>query len=110
MKLSSISAIAAFVAAPFLGHSSPPQAEKGQAIFQEQCVGCHGSDGKAQTDMGKKVHAADLTSGGVQGQNDSKLENTIKSGKQKMPAFDGKLSDDEIHSVVAYVRQLGKGN
>jgi len=111
MKLSTISTILALVVvAPFLGLSRPSQAQKGQAIFQEQCVGCHGADGKAQTDMGKMVQAADLTSGAVQEQSDSKLENAIKSGKKKMPSFDGKLSDDEIGSVVAYIRQIGKGH
>ena len=77
--------------------------------YTDQCAMCHGPDGKAQTEMGKKVHAADLTSSAVQEQSDSKLEKTIKSGKEKMPSFDGKLSDDDIRSVVAYVRQLGKG-
>jgi mono/diheme cytochrome c family protein len=80
----------------------------GAAIFQEQCIGCHGPDGRAQTDMGKKVKAADLTSGDVQKANSSSLEKIVKSGKDKMPSFDGKLSDDEIKSVVAYVKQLGK--
>jgi cytochrome c6 len=110
VKLSTIATILALVAAaPFLGLSRPPQAQKGQAIFEEMCVGCHGPDGKAQTDMGKKVQAADLTSSAVQSVSDSKLEGTVKSGKGKMPSFDGKLSDEDIHSVVAYVRQIGKG-
>ena len=110
MKLTTISTILALVvAAPFLGVSRPPQAQKGKAIFQEQCIGCHGADGKAQTDMGKKVQAADFTSSAVQEQSDSKLESVIKSGKKKMPSFDAKLSDDEIGSVVAYVRQIAKG-
>jgi len=73
-------------------------------------VGCHGPDGKAQTDIGKKVQAADLTSSAFQAISDSKLESAIKAGKGKMPAFDGKLSDDEIHSVVAYVRQIAKAH
>jgi mono/diheme cytochrome c family protein len=109
MKLSTISTILALaVLPPFLGHSRPPQAQKGKAIFQEQCAGCHGADAKAQTDMGKKVKAADLTASAVQEQSDSKLEKTIKSGKAKMPSFNGKLSDDDIGSVVAYIRQVGK--
>jgi cytochrome c6 len=111
MKRSTISTMLTLVVvAPFPGLSRPPQAQKGQAIFQEQCIGCHGADGKAQTDMGKKLQAADLTSGAVQEQSDSKLERTIKSGKAKMPSFDGKLSDDDIGSVVAYIRQIGKGH
>ena len=84
------------------------QIGKGRQLFQEQCVGCHGPDGRAQTDMGKKVGAADLTSATIQQQSDSKLETVIKDGKEKMPAFNSKLSDDEIRSVLQYVRQMGQ--
>jgi mono/diheme cytochrome c family protein len=81
----------------------------GGAIFQEQCVGCHGSDGKATTDMGKQLKAADLTSADVQQQSDSELTKVVKDGQKKMPSFKGKLDDDEIKGVIAYVRQIGKG-
>jgi hypothetical protein len=37
---------------------------------------------------------------------DAALFNIIKNGKAKMPAFSGKLSDDEIKSVVRYIRGL----
>ena len=100
--------IAFAVAAPSFGQSDNKNAGKGQEIFQEQCVGCHGPDGHAQTDMGKKLGAADLTSDPVQHQSDSQLEKVVKGGKKKMPSFDEKLSDDDIHAVIAYVRQLGK--
>ena len=101
--------IAAFaVAAPSFGQPDDKNAGKGQEIFQEQCVGCHGPDGHAQTDMGKKVGAADLTSDAVQHQGDSQLEKVVKNGKKKMPSFSEKLSDDDIHALIAYVRQLGK--
>jgi mono/diheme cytochrome c family protein len=58
--------------------------------------------------MGKKVGAADLTSSAVQGQSDSQLEKAVKNGGKKMPSFNEKLSDDDIHALIAYVRQLGK--
>ena len=45
----------------------------GAEIFNQMCVGCHGPDGKSQTDLGKKVHAADLTSTAVQKLPDSSL-------------------------------------
>ena len=82
---------------------------EGGAIFQEQCVGCHGSDGRAATDMGKQLKAADLTSADVQQQSDSALTKIVKDGQKKMPAFKGKLDDDDIKAVVTYVRELGKG-
>jgi mono/diheme cytochrome c family protein len=36
------------------------------------------------------------------------LAETITKGKNKMPAYGGKLKDSEIKELVAYVRQLGK--
>jgi mono/diheme cytochrome c family protein len=103
MKISNLAIIATVFLTPILG-----QAQKGAATFQEQCVGCHGPDGRAQTDMGKTMHAADLTSSAVQKQSESQLSKIVKNGKGKMPSFDGKLSDDEIGGVVTYVKSLGK--
>jgi mono/diheme cytochrome c family protein len=77
-------------------------------IFNQMCVGCHGPDGKSQTDIGKQVHAADLTSTAVQKLPDSSLSRVIENGKEKMPHFSEALSSAEIKSVVAYVRQLSK--
>lgn len=108
MKLSIFPIIMALVAASSFGQPDNKSAAKGQEIFQEQCVGCHGPDGNGQTDMGKKLGAANLTSSAVQQLSDSELEKVVKSGKKKMPSFDQKLSDDDIKSVIAYVRQLGK--
>jgi cbb3-type cytochrome c oxidase subunit III len=109
MRLLTVSIIIVFaVAVPSFAQSDNKNAGKGQEIFQEQCVGCHGPDGHAQTDMGKKVGAADLTSDAVQHQSDSQLEKVVKNGKKKMPSFGEKLSEDDIHGLIAYVRQLGK--
>jgi mono/diheme cytochrome c family protein len=36
------------------------------------------------------------------------VEKVVKHGKKKMPSFGDKLSDDDIHAVIAYVRQLAK--
>ncbi len=80
----------------------------GQEIFQQKCILCHGQDGKAQTDMGKKVEAADLTSSNVQQLSASEMTKIVKSGKGKMPSFDEKLSNDQIKAVVGYVRTLGQ--
>ena len=71
-------------------------------------MGCHGPDGRAQTELSKKVGAADLTSDAVQQQTDSNLMKIVKGGKRKMPAFEDKLSNDEIAGVVAYIRELAK--
>ena len=97
-----------FVALPLFGQTDDKQTGKGRDVFAEYCIGCHGSDGRAETDMSKKVGAADLTSDAVQQQSDSHLRTVIKEGKGKMPSFSQKLSDNEISSVLAYVRQMVK--
>jgi len=80
----------------------------GESIFSETCAVCHGPDGKAQTDIGKGMQAADLTSAAVQQQTDTQLSDSIDKGKGKMPPFHDKLSGDDIKAVVTYIRSLGK--
>jgi len=50
----------------------------------------------------------DLHSEEVQKQTDADLNQTITKGKNKMPAFEGKLKKEEIEQLVAYIRELGK--
>ena len=97
-----------FVALPLFGQTDDKQTGKGRDVFAEYCIGCHGPDGRAETEMSKKVGAADLTSGAVQQQSDSHLHTVIRDGKGKMPSFSQKLSDSEISSVIAYVRQMAQ--
>jgi len=47
-----------------------------------------------------------LTSDAIQQQSDSQLAKMVKDGKGKMPAFDKKIKEDEIHVVITYIRQL----
>lgn len=78
------------------------------------CAQCHGADGTANTPMGKKLQAKNLTDPKVQAQfTDAKATQSIKegvkeNGKVTMKAFGDKLSDDDVKSLVAYVRSLKK--
>lgn len=83
-------------------------AQKGQATFDAKCAMCHGKDGKGQTAMGKANNLKDLGSGEVQNMKDSELQNLIESGKGKMPAYKGKLNDEQLEQVVAYIRTFKK--
>jgi mono/diheme cytochrome c family protein len=45
----------------------------------------------------------------VQKQTDVQLIDSVTNGKgKKMPAYKGKLTDDEIKQLVGYIRELGK--
>ncbi len=80
----------------------------GEAIFKKQCGMCHGPDGSGNTGMGKTFKLRDLRSAEVQKLTDQQLFDIIAKGKGKMPAYQSNLGNDGIHSVVAYIRQLGK--
>ena len=87
--------------------------------YDTLCAKCHGAEGKADTKMGQKLGAKDLTDAKVQA--DMKDEDAAKAikdgikdadGKTKMKAFvtgaDTPLSDDEVKALVTYVRGLKK--
>jgi cytochrome c6 len=82
--------------------------------WTNNCVQCHGLDGSANTSMGKALNAKDLTSAQIQSSfTDVEAAAVIKDGvtrdgSTKMLAFGGKLSDEEIKALVAYVRTLKK--
>ncbi len=77
-------------------------------LFAGKCAMCHGPDGSAQTTMAKNLKIRDLHSADVQKQSDTDLKTVITKGKGKMPAFDGKLTGEQIDQLVGYVREIGK--
>jgi mono/diheme cytochrome c family protein len=78
------------------------------------CVSCHAKDGSGTTTMGKKYGVKDYRDPKVQADiTDEKAISAItdgitEDGKTKMKSFKGKLTDEEIKAMVAYVRTLKK--
>lgn len=83
-------------------------ADEGADVFKSKCAACHGPDGSGNTAMGKNLKLRDLGSADVQKQSDEELATIISKGKGKMPAYDGKLTKDQINDVVKYIRTLKK--
>jgi mono/diheme cytochrome c family protein len=104
-----ILAVSVAIAAPLSGRAADAKTN-----WANNCAQCHGKDGKADTKMGKTLSAKDLTDPKVQAEfTDAKATESIKNGvkqggKTTMKAFAGKLTDDEIKALVAYVRTLKK--
>lgn len=103
-------AIGAAAGALLLGCAFSPAArgDDAAALFKQKCAVCHGADGKGSSAMGKTLKVRDLSSDDVQKQSDAELTDIITSGKNKMPPYKGKISDDEIKGLVGYIRTLGK--
>jgi len=88
--------------------AAPMVMADGAAVYKAKCAACHGADGAGQTGMGKAMKLRDLGSADVQKQTDAELTSITTDGKGKMPAYKGKISDDEIKQVVGFLRTLKK--
>ena len=90
------------------------RAADAKALWTANCTPCHGAIGKGDTKMGQTLGAMDLTDAKKQASfTDAQATTAIKdgvkqNGKTTMKAFAGKLSDDDIKALVAYVRTLKK--
>jgi cytochrome c oxidase cbb3-type subunit 3 len=77
------------------------KAALGKAIFKENCVGCHGAEGKGNQIVG----APNLTdSVWLYGGSQATIVETLKNGRHgMMPAQENVLSPEKIHLLTAYV-------
>lgn len=85
-----------------------------KTLYEDQCAKCHGSDGKGDTKMGKKLGAKDYTDAKVQAE--LKDDAAIKAIKEGLKDSEGKslmkptegVSDDDAKALVAYMRTFKK--
>jgi len=74
------------------------------ADYKAKCAMCHGANGEGKAAM----KTQDFASPDVQKQSDAELTDAITKGKGKMPAYDGKLTKDQIGDLVKWIRTLKK--
>jgi mono/diheme cytochrome c family protein len=102
------SAVLLFAALVFLV-TAPMQAQDAGALFKSKCSVCHAPDGSGSGAMGKQLGVTDLRADEVQKQTDAQLNDSITNGKgTKMPAYKGKITDDQIKGLVGYIRSFAK--
>jgi mono/diheme cytochrome c family protein len=90
------------------------RAADAKAIYDKDCAKCHGTDGKGETKMGKKLGAKDYTDAKVQAEmKDADAFKAIKeglkdkAGKTLMKPAEG-ITDADIKGLVGYMRGLKK--
>jgi mono/diheme cytochrome c family protein len=97
--------LAALALALFL--SAYSFADAGASTFKAHCASCHGSKGAADTMLGRNLNLRPLASPEVQEQSDDELFSIISRGRKKrMPAYDNRLSKEQIRELVKYIRSL----
>jgi len=92
---------------------SPASIEHGKTAFSYYCAACHGLDGQ-NTGVPFAARMAPpvplLNSASVQSYTDGQLKWVVENGLSPsgMPASRGILSDEEIWSIIVYIRNLPK--
>lgn len=109
MKITAVLASFLVIIATSLAAAEAPE------TWSKNCASCHGKDGTGQTKAGKQVGVKDLTDAAHQKsftdeQAFADVKNGIKDkgGKVQMKPFAEKLTDDEIKTLVTYVRTFQK--
>jgi mono/diheme cytochrome c family protein len=81
-------------------------------LYAKNCMICHRDSGKGGkvTIEGKSLNPEDLTKEKFKVASDEKLIGYVNNGVEDegMPAFKGKLTADEINSIIKHVRTLQK--
>ena len=83
--------------------------DKGRTLYNNKCQFCHGirGDGKGPAAEPLLGHPVDFTNSKFwQDDVEKKIEDTIKKGKEMMPAFD--LETKEIKAIIWYMSHTFK--
>ena len=85
-----------------------------KALYEKDCLKCHGADGKGETKMGKKLGAKDYSDPKVQAE--LKDEAGFKAIKDGLKDKEGKVlmkpaegtSEEDMKAMVTYMRTFKK--
>lgn len=87
----------------------PIRNKEARKLFKQHCAKCHGADGAGETVQGKIAGAPDFTDPQWHEQfEDQGLIYSVTHGRSQMPAFGKKLTQQQIKTLVSYVRAFSK--
>jgi mono/diheme cytochrome c family protein len=102
-----------------VGTDDPVMLARGQSLYMEHCASCHGKKLEGQPNWQERKPNGELpapphdATGHTWHHSDEQLAAITKHGtarfappdvKTAMPAFVGKLSDDDIRAVIAFIK------
>jgi len=89
--------------------------KKIERLWKSKCSSCHGADGKAETEKGKKMKTGDMTLADFQKKSDADLLKAINEGvaiekdgvKKEMDGYKD-LTDEQKTGLVTFMREFKK--
>ncbi len=82
----------------------------GRVIFERKCARCHNRNGDGKTPVAGRFPYANLIDGVWRGDGSAEsIERQIRRGRDPMPSFENKLTDEQIRQTVEYVLELTGG-
>jgi cytochrome c oxidase cbb3-type subunit 3 len=82
-------------------------AQRGEAIFAEQCVACHGDGGAGNSELGAPNLADGIWLYG--GDKATVVASIANSRRGIMPAWEGRLGESTIRQLAVYIHSRGGG-
>lgn len=82
----------------------------GRVIFERKCARCHNTNGDGKTPVAGRFPYANLIDGVWRSDGTAEaIERQIRRGRDPMPSFERKLTDEQIRQTVEYVLELTGG-
>ena len=102
--LATIAAVAALLIAPAAQASTTGSIEQGEQIFAHNCAACHMGGGNViQASRTLKIGDLNEHLGEYRQTPLEAIEHQIEDGKNAMPSYADKLSEEEIIAVATFV-------
>lgn len=80
-------------------------------LYSKRCINCHRETGEGgpKEIEGVKIKAPNFKDPRLAAETDKEYVEQIEKGGDGMPAYKGKITDDEIKSLVRFIRQEFQG-
>lgn len=82
--------------------------DSGADVYKAKCASCHGATGMADSGAGKAMKVKPATDPDVKKMTLDEMIAVTTNGKEKMPAYKGKLTDAQIKASVEFYRSFAK--
>ncbi len=99
LKKSYVVFVLLFTSAILLAQTPSTTALTDNPVFQDRCVRCHGKNAE-----GRFLHAPSLVTDKVTSTSADELRGIITNGKGHMPKWGGKLTEDQINTLVDEIK------